>query len=62
MLDQMTRLLMLANAEQRLLLAREKTVDNFLYDCDYYLIEFAWRTYTGGDWHWVVISIHVHSP
>ena len=47
MLEQMTHLLLLANLEQRLLLAPEKTVDNFPYECDYYLIEFARRTYTG---------------
>ena len=47
MLEQMTHLLLLANAEQRLLLAPEKTVDNFPYECDYYLIDFATRTYTG---------------
>ncbi len=45
MLDQTIHLLLLANVEQRLLLAPEKGVDNFPYECDYYLIEFARRTY-----------------
>ena len=47
MLEQMFHLLLIPNVKQRLLLAPEKIVDNFPYECDYYLIEFALRTYTG---------------